>query len=147
MRDMIMDFLRRGVTACGIGPLVLVVLYMVFKHNGVVESLTVNEVAVGILSLSALAFIAGGMNFVYRVERLPLVAAILIHGVVLYVSYLLTYLVNGWIEKSFVPIAVFTAIFIGGFVAIWVVIYMVMRARTKSLNEKLRAKQESEYGI
>ena len=147
MREMVMDFLRRGVTACGIGPLVLAMLYLIFKHNGMVESLTVNEVVVGILSLSALAFVAGGMNFVYKVERLPLVVAILIHGVVLYVSYLLTYLVNGWIEKSVVPVLVFTAIFVGGFVAIWVVIYMVMSSRTKSLNEKLKAKQESEFGI
>ena len=141
MKGLTMDFLRRGVAACGLGPLVLVVVYMVLQYNGVVKSLTVNEVVVGIVSLSALAFIAGGMNFVYQVERLPLMVAILIHGVVLYISYLLTYFVNGWIAGGVVPIMVFTGIFVVGYIVIWAVIYAVTKARTRSLNERLKVKR------
>ena len=111
MRKHMKEFCRRGLMACGFGPLVLVVLYLILQHEGIIEMLTVNEVCLGIVSLSALAFVAGGMNFIYQIERLPLMVAILIHGSVLYVSYLLTYLINGWLEWGVTPILVFSGIF------------------------------------
>ena len=104
--------------ACGFGPLVLAILYLILQKQCDLQTLTVQEVCLGILSLSALAFIAGGMNVVYSIEKLPLMPAILIHGSVLYVSYLATYLVNGWLERSIAPILVFSGIFIAGYLAI-----------------------------
>ena len=98
MKNFIMDFLRRGSSACGIGPIVLAVLYLILQSNGTVETLTASEVCTGIFSLTALAFIAGGMNAIYQIERLYLMPAILIHGFVLYVGYLVTYLLNDWLE-------------------------------------------------
>ena len=98
MKNIVKEFCRRGIAACGLGPIVLAVLYLILQYNGVVETLTVNEVCIGILSLSALAFVAGGMNVVYQIERLPLMVAISIHGGVLYVSYLATYLLIEWLE-------------------------------------------------
>ena len=95
MKKIGMEFIRRGLTACGIGPLVLAALYWILHSQGAVQMLTVSEVSTGILSLSALAFAAGGMNVIYQIEKLPLMAAILIHGSVLYLSYLATYLING----------------------------------------------------
>ena len=107
------------------------------KTQGV-ETLTVREVCTGILSLSALAFVAGGMNFIYQVERLPLMGAILIHGSVLYVSYLAVYLVNGWLKQGLLPVLIFTAIFLVGYFAIWAVIYTITKRSTNALNKKLR---------
>ena len=141
MKHTVLDFLRRGMTACGIGPLVLAGLYIIFQESCGIETLTVHEVCMGIVSLSALAFIAGGMNVVYQIERLPLMAAIAIHGIVLYISYLLTYLVNGWLEWSRLPVLVFTAIFIAGFLLIWAGIFTVMWHRTKRINAILKEKQ------
>ena len=92
MKKYVLEFLRRGLAGCGFGPLVLAVVYLVLQHNGTVQTLTVNQVCLGIVSLSGLAFVAGGMNVVYQMERLPLMVAILIHGCVLYISYLATYL-------------------------------------------------------
>ena len=92
MKNNLLDFVRRGLIACGLGPLVLAVLYWILHQNGIVDTLTVDEVCLGILSLTLLAFIAGGMNVLYQIERLPLMAAISIHGAVLYTSYLCTYL-------------------------------------------------------
>jgi len=137
------DFLRRGVAACGLGPIVLAVLYLILQHNGAVESLTVNEVCVGIFSLSALAFIAGGMNVIYQIEQLPLMIAILIHGGVLYVSYLGTYLLNDWLEWGTTPILAFTGIFVIGYLLIWVIIYSVTKNRTDRINEVLKQKQQN----
>lgn len=143
MKKVALEFLRRGVMSCGVGPIILAVLYLILHHNGVVENVSVKELCVGIFSLSALAFVAGGINALYQLERLPLMAAILIHGSVLYVSYLMTYLVNGWLEWGRVPVLVFTGIFVVGYLVIWVVIYFVIKRKTKNLNKMLKEKQQS----
>ena len=141
MKKNILEFLRRGLIACGFGPIVLAILYLILQQQAAVETLTVNQVCLGIFSLSALAFIAGGMNVVYQIERLPLMVAILIHGGALYFSYLITYLVNDWLEWGVTPISAFTGIFVFGYLAIWAVIYFINKKRTKKLNEKLKQKQ------
>ena len=143
MKKVALEFLRRGVMSCGVGPIILAVLYLILHHNGVVENVSVKELCVGIFSLSALAFVAGGINALYQLERLPLMAAILIHGSVLYVSYLVTYLVNGWLEWGRVPVLVFTGIFVVGYLVIWAVIYFVIKRKTKNLNKMLKEKQQS----
>ena len=142
MKQYVLDFFRRGLAACGFGPMVLVVFYLIVQHQAAVRTLTVNEVCLGILSLSALAFVAGGMNVVYQVERLPLMVAILIHGAVLYISYLATYLLNGWLEWGTTPILVFSVIFILGYLGVWAVIYSITKKNTEKLNEGLKKKQQ-----
>ena len=144
MKKNILEFFRRGFVACGFGPIVLAVLYLILQHKAEIEVLTVNQVCLGIFSLSALAFIAGGMNVIYQIERLPLMVAILIHGGVLYISYLVTYLLNNWLEWGTIPILVFSGIFIFGYLMIWAIIYCIIRKRTERLNEILKQKQQSE---
>ena len=144
MKKMASQFVRRGVMACGLGPLILAVLYLILHQQGRMQTLTVQEVCLGIVSLSALAFVAGGMNVIYQIERLPLMVAILIHGCVLYSGYLITYLLNGWLERGIVPFLVFTGIFVVGFIAIWAIIYSVMKRKTEKLNQILKQKQQIE---
>ena len=144
MKRIILDFLRRGLTACGIGPLVLVILYLILQKNAGIETLTVQQVCIGIVSLSILAFIAGGMNAIYQIEQLPLMVAILIHGIILYLCYLATYLVNDWLEFGIVPILIFSGIFIVGYLAIWAIIYSIIRKNTAKLNEQLKKKQKTD---
>ena len=143
MKKNIFEFLRRGLVACGFGPIVLAILYLILQHQGVIQNLTVNEVCLGIFSLSALAFIAGGMNVIYQIERLPLMVAILIHGVVLYGSYLGTYLINDWLEWGATPILVFSGIFVVSYFIIWVIIYSIIKRRTEKLNKILKKKQQN----
>ena len=142
MKKHMVEFFRRGLVACGFGPLVLAVLYLILRRAGAVETLSVEQVCTGIFSLSALAFIAGGMNFIYQIERLPLMEAILIHGGVLYVSYLATYLVNDWLELGILPILVFSGIFVLGYVVIWAIIYSIIKRNTDKLNEGLKRSQQ-----
>ena len=143
MKKIVWEFFRRGLTAGSFGPIVLAIIYLILKHQAVIEILTVNEVCLGIFSLSALAFIAGGMNVVYQIERLPLMIAISIHGGVLYITYLGTYLLNNWLELGVTPILVFSGIFIFGYLAIWAIIYSVIKKRTERLNVILKQKQQS----
>ena len=142
MRKYMMEFLRRGSIACGIGPIILAIVYLIMQHQGVVQTLTVDQVCVGIFSISGLAFIAGGMNILYQIERLPLMVAILIHGSVLYVSYLATYLVNDWLERGAIPILAFTGIFVLGYLLIWAIIYAATKRNTARINEILKDKKQ-----
>ena len=145
MRKYILDFIRRGLVSVGFGPLVLAAIYLILHHRGIIQTLTAPEVCMGIFTLSVLAFIAGGMNALYQIERLPLMAAISIHGGVLYLSYLATYLVNGWLDWGITPILVFTVIFLLGYVIIWAVICAIIRHRTNRLNALLKQKQHPSH--
>ena len=144
MKGFFKNFLYRGMVACGFGPIVLAVVYLILQGAGVIDALSVNEVCIGIFSLALLAFIAGGMNAVYQIERLPLMVAILIHGVVLYVGYLGTYLLNDWLDIGMIPIIVFTAIFVVGYIVIWTVIYLMTKRKTAKLNRVLDQKRQYE---
>ena len=143
MKRFVSEFFRRGLTACGFGPIILAVLYLILHYKGTVETLSVNQVCIGIFSITLLAFVAGGMNAVYQIERLPLMIAILIHGAVLYVSYLATYLLNDWLDWGWIPVLVFSGIFVVGYLAIWAVIYSVIKRNTKKLNKMLKEKQQT----
>lgn len=143
MKRFVSEFFRRGLTACGFGPIILAVLYLILHYKGTVETLSVNQVCIGIFSITLLAFVAGGMNAVYQIERLPLMIAILIHGAVLYVSYLATYLLNDWLDWGWIPVLVFSGIFVVGYLAIWAVIYSVIRRNTQKLNKMLKEKQKT----
>lgn len=141
MKKYALDFMRRGLIALGFGPLVLAVIYFILNKFAGLETLSVDRVCTGIISISLLSFIAGAMNFVYHIERLPLMVAILIHGAALYLSYLLTYLVNGWLEQNIVAFLVFTSIFVFGFILIWLIIYVIIRNNTEKINKILKEKQ------
>ena len=143
MKKFVLEFVRRGFIAAGIGPIVLAIVYLILKQSAAIDTLTVSQVCIGIFSLSALAFIAGGMNAIYQVERMPLMTAILIHGGVLYIGYLGTYLLNDWLDFGVITIIVFTAIFVVGYIVIWAIIYSIIRRNTAKLNEMLKKKQQN----
>ena len=143
MKKFVLEFLRRGLIASGIGPIVLAIVYLILQQTAAVETLSVNQVCIGIFSITALAFIAGGMNAIYQIERLPLMVAILIHGGILYISYLVTYLLNDWLDFGALPIIVFSAVFVVGYIVIWAIIYSIIKRNTAKLNKMLKEKQQS----
>ena len=142
MKKYILEFVHRGLIAGGLGPIVFAIVYLILQKQAVVETLTVDQMCRGIFSLFALAFVAGGMNMIYRIERIPLMVSILIHGSILYSCYLATYLLNDWLDRGTAPILVFTGIFVGGYLIIWIIIYTVTKIRTNRLNQILRKKQQ-----
>ena len=134
------EFLLRGLICSSGGSIVLAIIYGILGATGTVEALSPGEVCMGILSITLLAFIAAGMTAIYQMEQLPLPTMILLHGGALYLAYILTYLLNGWLKQQLIPIAVFTAIFISGYAVIWLIIYCVTKAKTEALNRKLSQK-------
>ena len=87
------------------------------------------------------------MNAIYQIEQLPLMVAILIHGGVLYICYLGTYLLNNWLDFGVLPIVVFSAIFVVGYIVIWAIIYSIIKRNTAKLNKMLEQKQQSAKDI
>ena len=136
MKKVLGEFVKRGLMAAAGGPAILAIIYGILGATGEVASLMPNEVCMGILSITLMAFIAAGITGIYTAESLPLPSMILIHAAVLYLDYLLVYLLNSWIPGN--AIGMFTWIFFGGFALIWLVIYLCIRANTKKLNEKMK---------
>lgn len=132
------EFLFRGLICAGGGPLVLAIIYGILGAAGTVESFSPNEVCMGILTITLLAFIAAGMTAIYQMEQLPLPIMILLHGGALYIAYILTYLFNGWLHNSLVPILIFTGIFSAVYALIWLIIYCVEKAKTEALNKVIK---------
>ncbi len=132
------EFLFRGLICAGGGPVVLAIIYGILGATGAVESFSPNEVCMGILSITILAFIVAGMTAIYQMEQLPLPTMILLHGGALYIAYIITYLLNGWLKRSPIPILIFTGIFLVGYALIWAIIYWVEKSKTEKLNKLLR---------
>ena len=137
MKKFLKEFLLRGLICASGGPVVLAVIYGILGATGAVESFSPREVCLGIVTITLLAFIAAGMTAIYQMEQLPLPTMILLHGGALYIAYLLTYLINGWLLNQLTPIAIFTGIFIAGYAVIWLIIYFVEKAKAAKLNNLL----------
>lgn len=134
MKKFILEFVKRGLLMASGGPVILAIIYGCLGVAGTAISLVPDEVCLGILSITAMAFIAAGITAIYQVESLPLPMAILVHAGVLYLDYLLVYLVNSWLPGN--TIGIFSLIFFAGFAAVWLVIYLCIRRSVRRLNKK-----------
>ena len=132
------EFLLRGLICAAGGPLVLAAIYGILGATGAVEQLSPKEVCMGIVTITLLAFIAAGMTAIYQMEQLPLPTMILLHGGALYLAYILTYLINGWLLNQLTHILIFTGFFIAGYALIWLIIYCIEKSKTEKLNKQLK---------
>lgn len=137
MKQYVKEFCHRGLLAAAGGPVVLAIVYGILGKCGAVESISAGAVCAGILSVTLMAFIAAGITVVYTIEQLPLPMAILLHGGVLYLDYLIMYLLNSWIPRNSTGIGIFTAIFVVGYAVIWSFIYLSIRKKTDQINQRL----------
>lgn len=140
MRSFWKQFCLRGLVAMGFGPLVLAVVYGCIALSHPAETVTLAEASRGMLSLTALAFLCGGIGHIYTIERLPAVIAALIHGAVLYIGYLILYLFNDWIPRNPAALGFFTLLFVAVYAVIWAVIYLINRRRAAKITRKLLQK-------
>ena len=138
MKAFLKEFLLRGLICAAGGPLVLATIYGILGATGTVESLSPREVCLAIVTIMLLAFVAAGMTAIYQTEQLPLPMMILLHGGALYIAYILTYLINGWLQNALIPILIFTGIFAVGYALIWLIIYFVEKAKADKLSKLLK---------
>ena len=138
MKAFFKEFFKRGFISAWGGPFVLAIIYFIVGKLENVQSIPINEVSLGIISITFMAFTAGGITAIYQNDFLPLASSILIHAAVLYLDYLIMYLLNDWLPGS--KIGIFSAIFIAGFALIWFIIYICAKNKTDGIN-KLRSKE------
>ncbi len=137
MKDFIKNFIKSGLMATGFGPLILVIFYYIYSVTINFHTISIQNVNKNILSSLLLAFIAGGISAVFKVEKISLGLATMIDAIVIYVDYLLFYVFNNWIELQIIPFLVFTALYIIGYLIIWLCIYHQVKIQVKQLNHKL----------
>ncbi len=133
------EFCKRGLLVSCSGPLIVAIVYACIGASGNLTSLTPNEVCIAIISSAVMAFVAGGITAIYTVEKMPLVKTVLLHGAVLYIDYLAMYLLNRWMPLKMSTIAIFTAIFVGGYAIISLCIYLVTRRHTEKINRQIQS--------
>ena len=141
MKKYITGFVLNGLFVCGFGPIVFAIICTILSASGYIDMISIADMVLGIVSVTVLAFIAGGINIVYKIEKLPLIAAIFIHAIVLYIDYIVIYLMNGWLKRGVTPILVFTACFVVGFALLWVIIYFTTRNSANKMNSRLASMQ------
>ncbi len=135
MKNYVKNFFVRGTMWAWGGPVILAIVWACLQTAGVVHGLTVNEVVLGIITTTVMAFIAAGVSIVYQIENLPKSFAALIQMSVLYIDYLGFYLLNGWIPVN--QIWMFTLIFVVAFALIWFLIYSLTRRKVERMNEMI----------
>jgi branched-subunit amino acid ABC-type transport system permease component len=136
MKKHVFSFIKQGLPISVLGPIVLAIIYYCLQVAGVTDTVAVDDVCLGIISSALLAFIAGGVTVVYEIESLPIFAAALIHGVTLYLDYLLIYLPNGWLADGPLPFVIFTGSFVLGFTVIWLIVYFSVKRKTEAINRE-----------
>ena len=137
MKKHVMAFCKRGLIAAWGGPVIMAIVWLCLKSAGVVETLTVDQAVLGIISTTVMAFVAAGISIVYHIETLPKSMAALIQMAVLYIDYMGIYLLNGWLPVE--RIGTFTLIFIAAFAVIWLIIYLSIRMKVNRINQKMQA--------
>lgn len=142
MKECIRKFVLKGLFVCGFGPVVLAIVFAILNRMGVVEVITVEKFVTEVISVTALAFVAGGITVVYEIEKLPIVLAILIHAFTLYLDYIVIYLMNGWLGDGAEPITIFTVCFIVGFALIWLIVYLTTKRSAEKINDKFSNMQQ-----
>lgn len=121
-----------------VGPVIMAIVWMALHGAGVITSLTVNQVVLGIFTMTVMAFIAAGISIVYQIETMPKAFAGLIQAAVLYIDYLGFYLINGWIPVN--KIWIFTLIFVGCFTVIWFIIYITVKLKVDKMNKTMESR-------
>ena len=138
MKRRIKNFCFRGLFFSGFGPLVYaLVMFILFLFN-VDTSLDGKTVFLNVISTYLLAFICAGISIVWQEEKIGLSLQIMIHGLSLYICYLIIYIVNNWIPRNPLILLIFTGCFFLIYSLICLIIFMLGKKRAKKLNSYLK---------
>ena len=134
MNKYVKEFLHRGLMFSGLGCIIAAIILCFedgIAHDG-------KTVLAAIVSTYFLAFIHAGTSVFHTVESWSAVKSAFFQLLTLYVSYLACYALNSWLTLSFAVIGVFTLAFVGGYLVIWLAVYLSVKSTGKELNKCLK---------
>ena len=134
MKKYCLEFIKRGLTFSGLGPVVLGIVYFILGRAIEGFSLSGGEVLVAIVSTYFLAFLQAGASVFNQIDEWHLSKSLLFHFLTVYTAYLVCYLVNSWIPFSISFVLIFTGIFIAVYLAIWFSVYLIVKNVSKKFN-------------
>lgn len=137
MNKYVKEFLHRGLIFSGFGPVITAIVMLVLSHTIDDFTLTGNEMFLGVVSTYVLAFVHAGTSVFHQIEHWSLMKALLCQLGSLYAAYAICYLINSWIPFEPVVLAIFTSIFVIGYLAIWGIVYLCVKNTSRKLSEKL----------
>lgn len=138
MKKRVQKFCFRGLIFGGFGPLVYALVMLILQLSGMDVMADGVMIFKAVISTYLMAFVISGASIIWEEERLGLPVCILIHGLLVYFSYLITYLTNGWIKTDWKALGVFSSVFVIGYLLIWLMIYLIEKNKVKKFNYKLR---------
>lgn len=137
MKHYVKEFFHRGLMFGGFGPIVAGIVYAILEYTVPDFSLDGTQMLLAIVSTYMIAFVQAGASVFNQIEAWPLPKSLLCHFLSLYAVYVLGYLVNTWIPFQAEVVLIFTGIFVAVYFAIWVSVYLIVKATSRQLNEKL----------
>jgi hypothetical protein len=140
MKKVIRTFILRGLMFGGFGPMIVGIVFLILQHTLPDFALTGTQVFMAILSTYLLAFIQAGASVFNQIEHWPIAKSLLFHFLFLYVAYVGCYLINSWIPFEPIVILVFTGVFVVTYFAIWLTVYLIVKATAKRMCQKIQMK-------
>ena len=137
MKNYAKEFFHRGLMFGGFGPIVAGIAYAILERTVFNFSLSGTQVLLAIISTYMIAFVQAGASVFNQIDEWPLHKSLLCHFVSLYAVYVIGYLINTWIPFQAEVVLIFTGIFVAVYFAIWVTVYLIVKATSRQLNEKL----------
>ena len=132
------EFFHRGLMFGGFGPIIMGIIYAIAEKTAASFSLSGMEVLIAIVSIYLLAFIQAGTSVFHQIETWSVPKAAFCQLGTLYLTYLACYLLNSWIPFRVSVVLLFTAIFVVGYFAIWLVVYLSVKTVSRKLNAKMQ---------
>lgn len=136
----VIEFFKRGLMFGGFGSIIVGFILFIISMTDSTFSIEGWQIFVAIISGYLLAFVQASTTVFHTIEKWSPVKSVLLQLVCLYVVYVGAYLINNWIPFDYKIILIFTAIFIGSYFVIWLIVYLSIKATSKRLN-KLKNEQ------
>ena len=132
------EFFHRGLMFGGFGPIIMGIIYAIAEKTAASFSLSGMEVLIAIVSIYLLAFIQAGTSVFHQIETWSVPKAAFCQLGTLYLTYLACYLLNSWIPFRLSVVLIFTGIFVVGYFAIWLIVYLSVKTVSRKLNAKMQ---------
>lgn len=137
MNKYVKEFLHRGLVFGGFGPIVVSIILLAINAAGEAVTLTAKDYFTSTVSIYLLAFVHAGASVFNQIEHWSLPKSVFFHFSSLYIVYSLCYIINSWIPFEPKVLLIFTAVFVAGYIAVWLTVMVILKITTKKMNRRL----------